>query len=724
MKKKFKFYRQFDTMDCGPSCLGMVASWYGKNYPLDYLRNLCSLSRNGVSLAGIHDAAETIGMRVQSMKMTLEALEAECALPSIIHWEQNHFMVLYQISHTKSGKAIFLVADPATGFRRFTEDDMKRGWLAGSMGVAMALFPTDKFFSTDPPLQRNAFPEILKEYLWPQKKNLVIISVTMLFGMLLSMIVPFLTQSLVDDGIGKKDVGRIVTVLLAQFAFFAGDYIMSFLRSRIVLRTSTDVSIKLTGNFISKILKLPLTFFETKSIGDINQRIDDNSRIEAFATSEAMITFFSAVSFIVYYIVIGIYSIKILVIYTFFSAMSICWMLYYQRRRKVLDYKLFGLLSKSKDSILSIMIGAQALKLSDGGESKRAKWSEIQNQLYETRHESLVTDQLQTGGTSVLSQISGLVVTLIVALSVVGGDLTLGMMMSISYILGQLSSPLAQIVSFVRQLQDVRNSIERSQEVFSQKEEDADSKKILVPDGAPSFKIENVVFRYGSSASNKVLDGISLEIPAAKMTALVGASGSGKTTLLKMLLKFYKPASGGIYLDGEPLGDYSSVSVRSRCNAVLQDSYVFDDTIGGNIVMGRKLDLQLLDKVLYESCLTEYVNGLPHGIDTRIGASGVGLSGGEKQRLMIARALYGNGDCLILDEPTSSLDAATEKNVMDRIQNEMNGRTLIVAAHRLSTIRNADQIIVLDNGKVVEQGSHDDLIFLHRKYFELVRNQL
>jgi len=543
-------------------------------------------------------------------------------------------------------------------------------------------------------------------------------------GTLLSMAVPFLTQALVDDGIGAGDVGVIAAVLLAQFAFFVGDYAMGFLRSRIVLRASTSVSIGLTGDFIAKMLRLPVTFFETKSVGDINQRIDDNSRIESFATSEAISVAFSLVTFVVYYIVIGMYSVRVMLVYTFFSAIGVGWMLFFQARRKVMDYKLFGLRAKNRSSLLGMMMGVQALKLSGASETKRKEWVALQARLYDARRESLVLEQKQSGGTESMSRIGGIVVTFLVALSVVDGSLTLGMMMSISYILGQLAAPLSQLVGFVRQLQDVRNSMERSEDVFSQKDEDEGLEDVRIPDGVPGFRLDGLSFRYGSSVSRSVLSDVSFDIPAGKTTAIVGESGSGKSTLLKLLLKFYAPESGSVSMLGGDLSAYPAAEVRSRCGAVLQDAYVFDDTISGNITMGLPLDGERMEKVLWVSCLDKLVESLPLGINTMVGESGMGLSGGERQRMMLARAIYAEHDCLILDEPTSSLDAATEHTLMERLAGFMEGKTMVVAAHRLSTVRDADQIVVLDGGRVVERGDHDSLVSQHGRYQELVSRQM
>lgn len=723
--KQFPYCRQFDKMDCGPACIRMVALRYGKDYPLSYLRTMSHLSREGVSVAGICDALAQIGMETAPAKTTFQQLREMCPLPAILHWEQNHFVVLYKVSWNRIKKEWrYYIANPAYGKHSFTEKELKEYWLNGDKGVVIAIEPTEEFYAKAPVKEKHSLLQFTKKYIWPFKHEMMQLSFGLLGGIVLSMVTPFLTQAMVDDGINQRDMGVITSIMLAQVFLFMGSFSMGLISSWVTLYMSTRININILNDYLTKLLKLPMTFFETKSVGDYNQRIGDHGRLQSFATQATMQTLFSFVTGIFLLVVIGYYSMFILTAYLVLTILGTLWMNYFWRKRKSLDYEGFKIASKNQTKLYEMLSGIVDIKLNAYSDYKIKEWHGMQEEQYRMEQKSLRLGQIQNTGYTLIGQVRNILITFWIASEVVQGDLTLGMMMSISNIIGQVSGPLSQLIGFLQRYQDAKISLERSEEVYLCKNED-NGLQTEVPDDRPrDIKMEHVTFRYTGSIGKAALDDVSLTIPAGKMTAIVGESGSGKTTLMKLLLKFYAPTDGEILLDGKALSTYKAESVRQRTGIVMQENFVFSDTIRQNIILGEPFDEERLNRAIDMACLSDYIAELPLGIHTKIGADGNGVSGGEKQRIMIARAIYKRPLYMMLDEATSSLDAENERRITDHLGEEFQGRTLLVIAHRLSTVKNADQIIVLRHGKVVESGRHEELVANRGYYYELVKNQL
>ena len=722
---RLKFTRQFDQMDCGPSCIRMVASAYGRTYPLSYLRTRSCLSREGVSVAGIRKCLGEIGMESASFELTPEQLREKCPLPAILHWEQNHFVVLYQVKRSRwTGRWLYYVANPAYGKHAHDEKDFMRAWLAGDKGVAIVMEPTQKFYDLPEVKQKHSLLAFAKKYVLPFKNEMVQLSMGLLSGMVLSLVTPFLTQALVDQGIGTRDFGIITSLLIAQLCLFVGSFTMGIISSWVTLYMGTRININILHDYLSKLLKLPMTFFETKSVGDYQQRINDHYRLQGFTTQSSMQTLFSLVSGVILSVIIGFYSWKILAFYLFMTGLSTLWMAYFFRKRKALDYEQFKINARNQNKVYELMTGITDIKLNAYEDYKINEWQGMQEELYTTSQRVLKLNQIQNTGFTVIGQARNILVTFWIAAAVVSGDLTLGMMMSISNIIGQIDGPLSQLISFLRQLQDAKISLERSEEVHLCENEDRPEQWEVPFDGPRDLEVRHVTFRYTGSIGKAALEDVSLKIPKGKTTAIVGESGSGKTTLMKLLLKFYAPTSGEILLGGRNLQSYKAESLRQRAGIVMQDNFVFSDSLKNNIVLGEPFDEKRLEAALSAACLTDYVSGLPLGIHTKIGSEGNGLSGGERQRVMIARAVYKHPEYMLLDEATSSLDAENERAITENLEAGFAGRTMVVIAHRLSTVRHADNIIVIHKGKVVEQGRHEELIAKRGAYYNLIKNQL
>lgn len=723
--KPFGFTRQFDQMDCGPACIRMVARYHGKDYPLSYLRTLAHLSREGVSVAGIRDALGQIGMESASFRMTLAQLRELCPLPAILHWEQNHFVVLYAIRRSRwTGEWRYSVANPAYGKHTFSEAEFARPWLSGEQGVVVAIEPTEEFYRKMPVKEKHSFVRFARKYVWPYKREMGQLAFGLLSGTLLSLVAPFLTQALVDNGIGQRDMGIITSLLLAQIFLFLGSFSMGLISSWVTLYMGTRINIHILHDYLCKLLKLPMTFFETKSVGDYNQRIGDHSRLQGFTTQATMNTAFSIVSGAVLLVIIGYYSLFILLAYLGMTGLSTLWMSYFWKKRKALDYENFKAAAQNQNKLYEMMSGITDIKLNAYSDYKIKEWQEMQEELYRVSQKALRLGQIQGTGYTMIGRVRDILITFWIAAEVVQGDLTLGMMMSISGIIGQVGGPLSQLIGFLQQFQDAKISLERSEEVYLCRNEDSDALKELPDDRPLDIEVRHLTFRYTGSIGKAALEDVSLTIPAGKTTAIVGESGSGKTTLMKLLLKFYEPTEGRILLGGEDLACYKAESVRRHTGIVMQDNFVFSDTIRRNIVLGEDDDEERLAAALGLACLDGYVAGLPLGVYTKVGADGNGVSGGERQRIMIARAIYKRPLYMMLDEATSSLDAENERKITENLGKELRGRTLLVIAHRLSTVKNADHIVVLRHGRVAESGTHRELIARRGYYYDLVKNQL
>ncbi len=720
-----KFTRQFDQMDCGPACIRMVASAYGKDYPLSYLRTLAHLTREGVSVAGIRDALSEIGMESATFQLSLSQLEDKCPLPAILHWEQNHFVVIYKITRNKlTGKRTYHIANPAYGKHGHDLEAMQKSWLNGDKGIVIALQPTEEFYDKQPVKEKHSFMRFSKKYVWPFKAQMGILALAILLGIAFSLVTPFITQHTVDEGIMRKDLGLIINLLLAQLALFVGSFTMNLMTSWVSLYMSTRININILFDYLNKLLRLPMTFFETKSVGDYNQRISDHSRLQSFVTDNTLQTVFSFFSSIVLLVIIAWFSVKIFAAYIVLTGASIAWMAYFFRRRKALDYEQFALSASNQNKLFELMSGIVDIKLNSYEDYKVREWSSLQEKQYRMSKKALKLGQIQSIGYTAIGQLRNILITFWIASDVVSGLLTLGMMMSISNIIGQVNGPLSNLISFLQQYQNAKISLERSEEVHLCEDEDSESSSEVPADEAKNIEVNNLTFCYTGSIGKPALQDITMRIPKCKTTAIVGESGSGKTTLMKLLLKFYAPTSGNITLNGKDLARYSAKSLREQCGIVMQDNFIFSDTIRQNIILGEPYDAQRFDEAVRMACLTEFLDKLPLRDFTKIGRDGVGISGGEKQRIMIARAIYKMPHYIMLDEATSSLDAENERRITENMASVFHNHTMVVIAHRLSTVKNADNIIVLKHGRIVEQGDHQSLVALRGNYYNLVKNQI
>lgn len=726
---------QHDQMDCGPACLAMISSSYGKKYTLQFLRDSCFITREGVSLLGIIEAAKKIGFETFPAKLTCNKLSEDTNnLPCILHWEQKHFVVLTKVKiNFFSKKKFFFVADPAFGFIKLTEEQFKPLWLSDNdMGIALFLNPSPIFYNSDPPPEKKVTLGYILSYLKPYKKQMFKIFLLLLLGNCLTLIFPFLTQNLIDKGVNMKNLGVVSVILLSQLGVYLGTITIDIFRNWLTLKVGTKVSISIISEYLRKVLQLPLRFYDSKKSGDFNQRIQDNERIEEFLTSQSLTTFFSIINFLVFFGVLWYYNFIILIIYIVLTISSVAWSKYWLKKRSMLDYFRFQQKSENQEAIYEISKGVSEMKLNQYEDFKRNEWEKIQQKLFKINIRMLKINQFQVSGFEFLNQVKNIFVTFFAATLVIKGSMTLGALLSISYIVGQLNSPVNQLVTFFRSLQDARLSLERLNEVQNHPTEENEFQTKLIPEKRGNvqtkdrgIKFSNISFQYEGVKSPFVLKNINFLIPEGKITAIVGASGSGKTTLMKLLLKFYEPTQGDIFFNYDNIKNISPKSLRENCGVVMQDGFIFSDTIERNIATGDEhIDFNKLSNSVLISNIKDYVDSLPLKYNTKIGASGNGLSGGQKQRILIARAVYKNPHYILLDEATSALDAANERIIHDNLQEFFKGRTVMIIAHRLSTVKNADQIIVLKEGQIVEIGNHLELVSNKADYFNLVKNQL
>lgn len=731
----FPFYKQLDAMDCGPSCLRMIARFYGKNYTLENLRERCFLSRSGVSMLGISDAAESIGFRTIGVTVNYQQLSNEIPLPCIVHWKQNHFVVVYKILRKKSifGKEnhIIYVADPGHGLISYSKEEFMDGWLStrkggDDNGIALLLEPSPDFYSIADEESDKTRISYLFSYLKPYRRYITQLFLGMILGSLLQLIFPFLTQSIVDKGIASRNLGFITLVLIAQIVLLLSRLSVEFIRSWILLHISSRINISLISDFLIKLMKLPIGFFDTKMIGDILQRIGDHNRIESFLTGTSLSTLFSLINLIVFGAVLAWFNPFIFGIFITGTLLYIGWIFLFMKKRRQLDFKRFTKASENQSNLIQLITGMQEIKLNNCEKQKRWKWERIQAGLFHISMRSLALGQYQQIGSFFFNQTTNIVISFIAARAVVNGQMTLGMMMAVIYITGQISSPVEQLISFIQSWQDARISLERLGEIhLKQDEETSASPHISIIPQNTGINISNLSFRYEGPESPEVLSNIDLKIPPGKITAIVGASGSGKTTLVKLLLGFYKPNKGEIKVGDINLHNFNTHSWRSRCGAVMQDGFIFSESIAQNIATGEEvIDKERLFNAVKVANIQEFIESLPLGYNTKIGQEGNGISQGQKQRILIARAVYKNPEFIFFDEATNALDANNEKVIMQNLSAFFVGKTVVVVAHRLSTVKNADQIIVLDKGKLIEIGNHQQLTEKRGAYYELVKNQL
>jgi len=730
--KPFPGYTQLDAMDCGPTCLRMIAKYYGQNYPIQFLREKAFITRAGVSMLGISEAAEAIGFHTNGVMLTFNELVNERPFPCILHWNQNHFVVCYGIKRKKNGNFDIKISDPVgekyvvdkTAFLKCWSSSMNNGEDAGT---ALLLSPTPEFYNHEGyGKDNNRGISYFFHYILPYKSQIIQLIIGLLIGSILQLIFPFLTQAMVDQGIGNSNINFIFLVLIAQLILFITQLAVEFIRNWITLHVNTRISISLISDFLTKLMKLPIRFFDSKNIGDIMQRIGDNERIKSFLTGSTLTTLFSFINFIIFAFILGYYNLTILGVFIIGNTLYISWIMFFMAYRRKLDIKRFTQAAAEQNNLVQIVTGMQEIKLNNCEQQQRWKWERIQVKLFKISIKSLALGQYQQIGSVFFSQTTSLFITFIAAKSVVDGGMTLGMMMSISYIIGQLSSPIGQVIGFAQAAQDAKISLERLNEIHSKEDEEqtVDMKLNKIPD-EKNITICNLSFSYDGADRDYVLDNIDLTIPGNKVTAIVGVSGSGKTTLIKLLLGFYPPNKGNIKIGDVLLTDINPHLWRQKLGVVMQEGFIFSDTIAHNIAVGEDVvDKKRLIEAVEIANIKEFIDSLPFKYNTKIGMDGNGMSQGQKQRMLIARAVYKNPELLLFDEATNALDANNECIILDNLNNFYKGKTVVIVAHRLSTVQNADKIVVLEKGKIIEEGTHKELIRKGGAYYTLVKNQL
>ena len=724
---KFKWIRQHDSMQCGVACLAMICRHYGKDYSLEYLDSFCHANIAGVSMLGIAEGARSVGLETMTAAASTDELK-EITLPCILHWNQNHFVVLYGISG--NGRR-YRIADPGKGLVSCTRRELESHWISSvtdgePSGVVMQLTPTRDFHShiCDKTAEKRSF-RFLFGYLKQYRKYFTQIILGLAIGCVLQLIMPFLTQWIVDIGIRHKDIGFIWLVLLGELMIVVGRTATDFIRRWLLLHISMRINISLVSDFFIKLLRLPMSFFDTKLMGDLLQRIGDHTRVQNFLTGQVLNIIFTFLSFVIFGVVLFIYDPFI---FGIFALGSICyglWIASFLKKRKVLDYELFEQQAMNQNRTYQFITSMQEIKLQDCERRRRWEWEDTQADLFNVQMKVLKLQQTQEAGSIFINEVKNIIITVLAATAVIGGQMTLGAMLAVQYIIGQLNSPVAQFMSFIYSLQDVRISLERINEIHEGRNEEPDSGLATDFREGKSIDIDSIDFKYDPHALKKTIEGVSFHIPEGKVTAIVGASGSGKTTLIKLMLGYYPVMAGSISIAGRDINEHSLRWWRRQCGVVMQDGVIFSESIARNIAVDDgEVDTERLESAAKIACIHDFVMSLPLRYDTKVGKDGVGLSQGQRQRILIARAVYRDPAFIFLDEATNSLDAKNEREIVENLDKFYKGRTVVVVAHRLSTVRNADRIIVLDGGKVVETGDHASLIAAKGAYYNLVKNQL
>lgn len=725
---KFPFVRQRDSMQCGIACLQMICAHYGKKYSQDFLSNICYATTEGVSLLGIKDAAAKIGFYTISGRLTIDELSS-ATLPCILHWNQNHFVVLYKV---KKGSK-FYIADPGKGLISYTIGEFKQHWIEvgqgeSEKGIAMFLEPTQAFYdNTNEHETRIEKPfKFLFGYVKQYRKYFFQIILGLFVGSLLQLALPFLTQSIVDIGIKNKDISFIWLILIGQLVITLSRTSVDFIRRWLLLHISMRINISLVSDFFIKLLQLPMSFFDTKLMGDLMQRIGDHSRVNSFLTQQTLNVAFSLISFAVFSCVLLVYNRLIFFIFLIGSILYGGWMALFLRRRKVIDYELFEQQAANNNKTYQFLTSMQEIKLQDCEQRRRWEWEDIQADLFHIQMKSLKLQQTQEAGSIFINELKNIIITVVSATAVINGSLTLGMMLAVQYIIGQLNSPIEQLIHFIYSVQDVKISLERINEIHKKdNEEDYNRSRTEFDNESHDIELRNIDFKYDPHALAKTIEGVNIHIPEGKITAIVGASGSGKTTLIKLMLGYYPVMSGEITIAGHNISEYNLKWWRQQCGVVMQDGVIFSESIARNIAVDDgEIDEEKLEMAAEIANVKDFVMALPLKFNTNIGRDGMGLSQGQKQRILIARAVYKNPKFIFLDEATNSLDASNERAIVENLDKFYKGKTVVVVAHRLSTVKNADQIIVLDKGKVVETGNHKSLTAKRGAYYKLVKNQL
>ena len=730
MKDSFKCIIQSDSMMCGITCLQMVCKHFGREVSLRTLSKLCVATSEGVSMLGVNEAANKLGLRTMCARTDFDTL-SKATLPCVLHWNQNHFVVLYKV---RKGR-IFYVADPGKGLVKYNLEEFGKHWVSTASqgeekGIAMFLEPTLEFYSHKVDNEEeDGSPrsfQFLFGYIKQYRKYFGQIVLGLLVGSLLQLILPFLTQSIVDVGIKNQNIGFIWLILLGQLMLTISRTAIDFIRRWLLLHISLRINISLVSDFFIKLLKLPMSFFDTKLMGDLMQRMGDHSRVNSFLTQQTLSIVFSLFTFIVFSIVLLSYNWLVFAIFMLGSLLYGGWLALFLRRRKVLDYELFEQQAINNNKTYEFITSMQEIKLQDCEQRRRWEWEDVQADLFGVQMKSLKLQQTQEAGSIFINELKNIVITVVAATAVIHGQLTLGMMLAVQYIIGQLNSPVEQLMSFFYSVQDVKISLERINEIHRMDDENGkQGLETSVKEEDKGIDLENVNFKYDPHAVKTIIDDVSLTIPKGKVTAIVGASGSGKTTLIKLMLGYYPVLEGQITIGGTDVNTLNKKWWRRQCGVVMQDGVIFSESIARNIAVDDgEIDKERLQRAAEIACIHNYVMGLPLKYNTKIGRDGVGLSQGQKQRILIARAVYKNPDYIFLDEATNSLDANNERMIVEHLDEFYKGKTVVIVAHRLSTVKNADQIVVLDKGKVVEIGNHEELTAKRGAYYNLVKNQL
>lgn len=732
MNINFPNYKQLDSMDCGPTCLRMIAKYYGRSFSIQFLREKSFITRIGVSMQGISDAAESIGFRTKGVKITFDQLLEELPLPCILHWNQRHFVVCYAIKKKRNGDYLIKISDPAGEKYVLNKEEFLRCWISSrtdgkDTGVALLLNPTPDFYEEIGKIEGTKRKiSYFFRYLLPYKAQIFQLVIGMIVGSILSLIFPFLTQAVVDQGIANDNLSFVSLVLIAQLVLFVTQLSVEFIRNWITLHVNTRISISLISDYLSKLMKLPLRFFDTKNVGDIMQRIEDNDRIKSFLTGSTLTTLFSFINFFVFSIILAYYNFTILSIFVIGNGLYILWISFFMRYRRKLDISRFAQAASEQSNLVQIVTGMQEIKLNNCEKQQRWKWERIQVKLFKISMKGLAVGQYQQLGSIFFNQTTSLMISFIAAREVIEGNMTLGMMMAISYIIGQLAGPIGQVIGFVQGAQDAKISLERLNEIYNKEDEEQTiNNKLNELPISKNLKMEGIYFSYDGADRDYVLNGITLTIPENKITAIVGASGSGKTTLIKLLLGFYRPNKGIIKVDETLLEDINPHVWRNKSGAVMQDGFIFSDTIANNIAIGEDVvNKEKLRRAVEVANIKDFIESLPLKYNTKIGMEGNGVSQGQRQRLLIARAVYKNPEFLFFDEATNALDANNERMILHNLNTFYKGKTVVIIAHRLSSVQHADNIVVMEKGQIIEQGTHRELTDKKGAYYTLVKNQL
>lgn len=730
--KLFPHYKQLEVSDCGPTSLRMIAKYYGMDYSTEMLRKHCHISRRGVNMLGISEGARYIGLDAVGVKITFSQLAENGTFPCILHWNQNHFVVCYGVERQDGGRYKIRISDPASQRLAYTREEFERCWIGPDAGgdgegVALMLEPGDRFGEVEDEYKKNRRSLLsFAFYFTPYRSMIWQLVLAMVIGSLIQMVLPFLSQAMVDQGINGRNMNVITLILLAQLGFFAATLSIDYIRSWIMLHMNSRIDIQLIADFLIKLTAMPLQFFDSRMTGDILQRIGDHGRIKTFLLSNSMRIVFSLINFAVFLAILVYYNVVVLAVFAVGNTLYVVWISFFMRYRRELDIKRFNQSAMEQSKMIQLVQGMQDIKLNNCERQKRWEWERIQVKLFNIGLKGLRIGQVQQSGSVFFVQTTHILIYYIAAKSVVEGSMTLGMMMSLTYIIGQVSAPISEFIGFAQSFQDAKISLERLNEIHSQDDEETgiDKKLPVLPEGR-DVEIEDLSFSYNGAESEMVLKDVSLSIPAHKVTAIVGESGCGKTTLIKLLQGFYEPTHGSIMVGGVRLADINPHVWRAATGSVMQDSFIFSDTIENNIAVNTdETDKKQMENAARMACIDDFVKSLPKGYDTVIGMEGKGVSQGQRQRVLIARAIYKNPEYIFLDEATNSLDATNEARIMDNLRQFYKGRTVVVSAHRLSTVRDADQIVVMDGGRIVERGNHKSLLSRRGRYYELVKHQM